>query len=317
MIEANLWSYWAHLSIYKFAIPFCAGRHILEAGSGVGYGAAYLAKNGATIHACDASAESVRHSQRTYNEAGLSYSVADLNRPLPMKDEEFDVVFSSNVFEHVTEVDALAAECARVVTRDGVVIVAVPTITTASFAQDDIRNHHHVHHLPPAAWHAKLFRFFAEIRCHGHQAVGHWNSLEVQTAEISRWTNEVTIRETDFEFPEVEIAELNRWQCITSVFVCRQPRSVALAETFAERTPYEWHEATLAARIIAEEKVKREEEKVKRKEEKARHERAYLDKSREIDRLRDEIAMLRGSTAWRVTQPARSLIMTIRKLLNT
>jgi len=303
MIEANLWSYWAHLSIYRFAVPFCTGRQVLEAGSGVGYGAAYLARHGATIHACDASAASVLHSQQNYHERGLSYSVADLNQPLPMQDEAFDVVFSSNVFEHVTEVEALAAECARVVKREGAVIVAVPPITTAAVAQDDIRNHHHVHHLPPAAWHAKLSRFFADIRCHGHQAIGHWNNQEVQSAEIARWTNEVTIRETDFEFPEVALTDLNRWQCITAVFVCRQPRSVALVETLAERTPSEWHEAALAARVIAEEK--------------ARHERADFDKGQEIGRLRDEIAMLRGSTAWRLTQPARSLVTTMRKFLKT
>ena len=208
MIEANLWSYWAHLSIYRFAVPHCTGRSVLEVGSGVGYGAAYLAKNGATVQACDVSVESVRHSQLTYSGNGLSYSVADLNQSLPWEGGYFDVVFSSNVFEHVAEIDRLIGECARVLKRDGFLIVAVPPITTAAVAQDDIRNQHHLHHLPPGAWHAKLSRFFAHIQCHGHTATGIWDDVHVTRAEIARWTNEVTIRETDFAFPKLKLLSL-------------------------------------------------------------------------------------------------------------
>ena len=47
MIVGNISGYWAHLSIYHFALPFARGRRVLDAGCGAGYGAAYLARHGA------------------------------------------------------------------------------------------------------------------------------------------------------------------------------------------------------------------------------------------------------------------------------
>jgi hypothetical protein len=47
MIVGNLWGYWAHLSIYRFAVPFAQGKRVLDAGSGSGYGSSYLARHGA------------------------------------------------------------------------------------------------------------------------------------------------------------------------------------------------------------------------------------------------------------------------------
>jgi predicted nicotinamide N-methyase len=48
---SHLWPddcYYAHLSLYHFALPFVQGKTVLDAGSGGGYGAAYLAEHGAS-----------------------------------------------------------------------------------------------------------------------------------------------------------------------------------------------------------------------------------------------------------------------------
>jgi hypothetical protein len=39
--------YYVHLSIYDFALQFCQDGLVLDAGSGAGYGSAYLAGSGA------------------------------------------------------------------------------------------------------------------------------------------------------------------------------------------------------------------------------------------------------------------------------
>ena len=84
---------------------------------------------------------------------------------------------------------------------DGVVVVAVPPIISAQAMADDMRNQFHVHHIPPAAWHAKLGRFFGSIACHRHTGAGEWADDARMLAEVAAPAKQVTIRETDFDFP--------------------------------------------------------------------------------------------------------------------
>ena len=258
VIVVNMWTYWAHLSIYRFAMDYCRGKTVLDAGSGSGYGAAYLAENGANVVALEIDPDAVDYSRSRYQRFADIFTVTDLNQPLALPDRHFDVVFSSNVFEHIPNVNGLAAECARIVKSDGTLIVAVPPITLPWIAEDDMLNYWHVHHLPPAAWHAKLSRFFADITCFGHAGRGDWGKADVQDAEIHRRPENVTIRETDFEFPPVTIGQLNSWQCITAIFVCRRPRSEALPETVAERMPADWFEGAMTAKLIRQERTRAE-----------------------------------------------------------
>lgn len=52
--------------------------------------------------------------------------VCDLNRPLPLKSEQFDIVFASNVFEHLYEPKQIIQESARVLKVGGKMFASVP-----------------------------------------------------------------------------------------------------------------------------------------------------------------------------------------------
>ena len=58
-------------------------------------------------------------------QAGVDWFRGDLAR-LPIKDAVYDVVFVHYVFEHVTELDRSADECARVLKPGGLLYVSVP-----------------------------------------------------------------------------------------------------------------------------------------------------------------------------------------------
>ena len=332
MIVANIWPYWAHLAIYHFAIPFAVGRRVLDAGSGEGYGAAYLARHGAkSVRALEFSADAVRHAQHRYADLPVRYEEADLNQPLPMPDRSFDLVFSSNVFEHIARVDALAAEVARVVAEDGIALIAVPPITWAAAMEADMRNPFHVHHIPPSAWEAKLRRFFSDVRVHGHRGRGIYASKEREREEMALPPQRVTIRETDFEFPETTASEMERdGDAITAVFVCRGPRAEALPETIAERTPAEWCEGAAAARLIAAERAEAQaaQERAQRSMSEtlaATLSRAETAEARLValqlrtdaaeSRLADvagRLSAIEDSTIWRMTAPIRRLVTRLR-----
>jgi 2-polyprenyl-3-methyl-5-hydroxy-6-metoxy-1,4-benzoquinol methylase len=253
MTVGNMWGYWAHLSIYRFAIPYAQGKRILDAGSGSGYGAAYLARYGADVLALDAGSVAIEHSRQRYAGDAVTFEVADLNSRLPVGDEIFDLVFSSNVFEHIANVDGLAAECTRVIKPGGVVIIAVPPICSAAALAADMDNQFHVNHIPPTAWAAKLSRFFSNVECHAHFGTGEFSSQESHHREIRLTPDKVTIRETDFDFPKMAPEEMMiRGTSITAVFVCRGPKAIPDSETVIERTPTSWSEGEVAARKIGE-----------------------------------------------------------------
>lgn len=251
MIVDNHWGYWAHLSIYRFALPFAIGKRVLDAGCGSGYGSVYLAQHGANVHAVDAGELAIKHCRTAYADESITFDVADLGKPLKLEDGSFDLVFSSNVFEHVGAIDTLCAEAARVMKPDGVTIVAVPPVCSAESAMSDMENEFHVHHIPPTAWHVKLSRFFEEVTCYAHRPAGRFVDPDVLQRELRLPQEEVTVKDTDFDFPETTAEELSLGETITAIYVCRGRIMEPGPETLAERTPAAWKEGELAAKVIA------------------------------------------------------------------
>lgn len=63
--------------------------------------------------------------------------LADLEQPLPFHDNSFDVVVSSNTFEHIYEVRNLVKECYRITKRGGMIVGSTPFLLSAHQAPHD------------------------------------------------------------------------------------------------------------------------------------------------------------------------------------
>ena len=93
---------------------------ILEIGSGTGQQAKLLAEHGYKVIALDIPSSAYKH-QRIY--PILEYD----GRHIPCENSTIDIVFSSNVLEHISDIDDFLEEIKRVLTPNGHAIHILPS----------------------------------------------------------------------------------------------------------------------------------------------------------------------------------------------
>lgn len=112
------------LAMRHFPVPSTAKRpyKVLEIGAGTGKQAAQIRDAGYDVLAIDLAQS---HYRRVRVHDVLEYD----GKTIPMRNQTADVIFSSNVLEHVAHIDELLAETRRVLARGGVAIHVLPSAT--------------------------------------------------------------------------------------------------------------------------------------------------------------------------------------------
>lgn len=104
----------------KILHRFSPGSHILEIGGGTGYQAKCLAQDGFSVVSIDIP-------DSNYADL-LEFPVQSYDgRNIPFPDASFDIVFSSNVLEHVQDLPRLHSEIRRVLKPGGYCVHLMPT----------------------------------------------------------------------------------------------------------------------------------------------------------------------------------------------
>lgn len=93
---------------------------LLEVGAGTGFQAKVLAEAGFEVSAIELASSPYRD-ERVF--PVLDYDGVNL----PFEDESFDIVFSSNVLEHVPHIDTFLVELHRVLAPQGICVHVLPT----------------------------------------------------------------------------------------------------------------------------------------------------------------------------------------------
>lgn len=98
---------------------FMSGMRVLEIGGGTGYQANLIARLGVAVDSIDVAPPS----------SGESYFPVRIydGRTLPFANDSFDVVFSSNVLEHIPDIHKTLSEIHRVMKPSGLAIHILPT----------------------------------------------------------------------------------------------------------------------------------------------------------------------------------------------
>jgi O-antigen biosynthesis protein len=115
-----------HISRYRFAAQFVAGKRVLDVASGSGYGSELLKQAGAArVIGVDCSREAVAYSLAEHCGGHPDFTLGDAVR-LPLGDRSFDVIVSFETLEHVPEPDEMLVELRRVLKEDGIIVASTP-----------------------------------------------------------------------------------------------------------------------------------------------------------------------------------------------
>src|ERR1700731_3036984 len=147
--DLDIENYWfrRHEVVYQRLTPRCAGREVLEAGCGEGYGADLIAGVARRVVAVDYDAAAVAHVRDRY--PGVEVMQANLAK-LPLTDASMDVVVNFQVIEHLWDQPQFVAECARVLRPGGLLMVSTPNRITFSPGRDPPINPFHTRELNAA-----------------------------------------------------------------------------------------------------------------------------------------------------------------------
>jgi len=131
-----------NLAAYHLALPDIAGKVVVDAGTNEGAGAALFARHAARVVAFDVSTDGVAAARARYVRPNLEFHVHDASRSFPIPDGGADVVFSSEVIEHLRDGDAFLRAASRALKPGGLLLLKTPNDDYNRF--ENRLNPHHV-----------------------------------------------------------------------------------------------------------------------------------------------------------------------------
>jgi SAM-dependent methyltransferase len=144
--DLDIENYWfrRHEVVYERLATRCAGRDVLEAGCGEGYGADLLAGVARRVVAVDYDEAAVTHVRSRYPRVEvMQANLAEL----PLDDASMDVVANFQVIEHLWDQGQFVRECLRVLRPGGLLMMSTPNRITFSPGRDTPINPFHTREL--------------------------------------------------------------------------------------------------------------------------------------------------------------------------
>lgn len=150
-----------HLVAYRFAQERAAGRKVLDAGCGDGYGTHLLSQTAASALGVDRNDDTIAVAKRRYQRANLDYRVCRLEE-LSSLGQSFDLVCNFQVLEHLPDPLPFLEQARRVLAPGGQLV-----LTTPNRAMTVIEIPYHVHEYVADELAALLGRVFSQVEVQG------------------------------------------------------------------------------------------------------------------------------------------------------
>src|SRR5581483_9203966 len=159
-------SYADHILRYRFAEPYCQGKRVLDAGCGIGYGAAHLAAHGAMkVTAIDISDAALREAQSLFNFKTLTFQNLNVEK-IGDSFDQFDVVVNFENIEHVRNPERLVAGASKLL-PSGTFITSTPNGEISTFIDGKLANEFHVKEFTATEFVDLLTPYFQDVRLFG------------------------------------------------------------------------------------------------------------------------------------------------------
>lgn len=179
--------WYEHWHRYAFAAPLAAGRRVLDAACGEGYGSALLARTAATVLGVDRDAETIEHARGRYGGrcANLRFECGDVCALEHLPAAGFDLIVSFETLEHLREHERLLDGFARLLAAGGLLLVSTPDKTRYN-ALGGEPNPFHLRELERAEFERLLVARFPHYRLYG-QKLMFVSALRALEGADGRW----------------------------------------------------------------------------------------------------------------------------------
>lgn len=162
--------WYEHWHRYAFALRFAAGKRVLDAACGEGYGSALLARRAAIVLGVDISPQATQHARARYAAANLRFETADVSALDHLPSGSFDLIVSFETLEHLQPQERMLDGFARLLADDGLLLVSTPDKKHYTDATG-FTNEHHVRELYRDEFEAMLSARFAAHRLYAQKLV--------------------------------------------------------------------------------------------------------------------------------------------------
>lgn len=114
-----------HSFAYTQASTLAEDKIILDLGCNTGYGSEILFQKAKKVVGVDVSEKAISTAKKQYGILGIDFQLID-GKQLPFEDNEFDMVISCQVIEHIIDYNVYFNELRRVLSPSGIVIFTTP-----------------------------------------------------------------------------------------------------------------------------------------------------------------------------------------------
>lgn len=169
--ESLLAGYAESIQRHEFALEWCSGRRVLDAGCGSGYGSFYLAAHGAqSVLGVDVSTQAIAEAKHHYDRANLEFMTHDLTALGTLERSlDFHVVTHFETLPHLHDAGAFLRGVTAVLAEGGTFICSIPNgsiVPTDSAGSPLYRYQHRTYDAEELR--SLLLQHFASLTLFGH-----------------------------------------------------------------------------------------------------------------------------------------------------